>query len=288
MDNSQGLKRVLFSVSVVALCDACAGGVRFRHGLLSDGREFRAKRPAAGGEAPTSDRSPWAAADGSRGLLLDGKVRTEVVVPFRGLRQRVFDAWALKEGQVLDEIVEHPFRRTDDGGLTNGFVVVPPRRPSGGAAWLVHGALAFAKTVSAENWGVMLQALEGCWLEEVQEPERLRSRLADHRRREAVKRACADRVGACFDPTSGFDLAEDPVVSALGERWVFRGFCGGRETFVVDGPHKGVGLYVFDRRDDAFAWARGEISFPEARLRSRAFVPHVDGWEERAKQALAA
>lgn len=287
MDNSQIPRKVLFSLSVVALQEAVAGGVRFRRGLLSDGREFGVKRAAAADEAPTSDRSPWSAADRVP-VLLDSKVRTEVVVPFRGLRQRVFDAWSLKEGQVLDQLVEHPFRRTEDGGLTNGFLVVPPRRPSGAAAWLAHGGLGFAKAVSAENWGVMLQALEGCWLDEVQEPERLRSRLADHRRRETVKRACADRVGACFDPTSGFDLASDAVVSALGERWVFRGLCQGREAFVVDGPHKGVALYVFDQEADAFAWARGEISSLEARRRARAFVVHTDGWEGRAKQALAA
>lgn len=191
----------------------------------------------------------------------------------------------LQPGDVAAQAVAYALHRTPDGGLTDKHRHFPPTRPQGHEWTKYDPDIRFAQRVKAQDWPVLLHALEGCFFSDiVRTHEGAKQLIRDHRVIEEYA-AQVQHVGACFD-ASAFDGKHDVSVRA-GKKLLFHGFKNDREFWIVDVPRHGHGCYVYTDEASALAWAENRVQFQEARRRAHAFIAHTDGWQERLAQALA-
>lgn len=192
----------------------------------------------------------------------------------------------LNPGDVAARAIAHALHRTPDGGLTDKHRHFPPNRPQGHEWTKFDPDIRFAQRVKAQDWPVLLDALEGCFFSDlVRTQEGTKKLLRDHRVIEEYA-AQVQRVGACFD-ASAFDGKHDVTVRA-GKKLLFHGFKNGREFWIVDVPRHGHGCYVYTNEASALDWAENRVQFQEARRQAHAFIAHTDGWQDRLAQALTA
>ena len=180
---------------------------------------------------------------------------------------------------------EYAFRHVGYGHVSNGQIIFPPERPRGGQ-WRskMWKSIAFAQPISADNWQLFLDSIIGKFFAGVNIPQ-IKEQIREAKRAARLLKRNASRImevqGQCFN-------GENFQAVAIGEKLLFMGEFNGQPRFVVDSPNYGHALYVFDSESVARQWACKEISFKEARLKSKACVIHRDGWEEKTAQALAA
>ncbi len=180
---------------------------------------------------------------------------------------------------------EYPFRHIGYGYVSNGMIIFPPERPRGGQ-WRskIWKSIAFAQPIKAENWQFFLDSIIGKFFAGVNIPQ-IKEQISEAKRAARLLKRNASKImaiqGHCFN-------GDNFKAVAIGEKLLFLGEFNGQPRFVVDSPNYGHALYVFDSENIARQWACKEISFKEARLKSKACVIHRDGWEEKTAQALVA
>ncbi len=168
-------------------------------------------------------------------------------------------------------------------------LTIPPQRPSGSREWAaLPPEIRPLSRVDVAAWPTLLRLAEGQYYKDV---PRLRDRVRgahQKARLESQREARArELVGECIDLR--IFQAVKRVDLSFGERLLIEAtLSDGRTVYAVDSPNHGVGLYLFEEgdREAAIAWAAGRSTYREARERALRFIPHIAGWDVRAREAL--
>ncbi len=222
---------------------------------------------------------------------------------------------ALKPGDVLFEVKDHPFKKeTGKFSLpcrvettpswmrykrtfgwitqvkkmtvfTNGIVHFPLERPFGAIGWKQWSLIKFTQRIHAENWHEMLKAIEGKYFEGVNTSTKLNRAIRNlhfigesQDRIRKIQGECFR--GGTFDECHGVEVG-------IGERLLFIGQKNNVPVYVIDSPSYGTALYVFTDETVARNFANKRISATKAQESASARVIHVGKWEARASQAIA-
>lgn len=182
-----------------------------------------------------------------------------------------------------------PVRMAGDSHVPRKTVTIPAERPKGAEEWARQPVeVRPLSAIDAKNWPSLLRVAEGRYYKDIPD---LRNRAREHRaqaRLEAGREARARRlIGECLDLKMFQRVAR--VDLSFGGRLLIEGTTDdGRTVYAVDSPNHGVGLYLFAAADRGAAidWAAGRSSYQDARRRAIRFIPHVAGWDTRARDAL--
>ncbi len=190
-----------------------------------------------------------------------------------------------KDVSFLD-VPELPFRSLIGGGLSNGNLRIPKERPYGKKAWDQHADVRPLQTITKESWPTLLDIGDGLYHKDFPTvPNRVREKLLRERQEEKDRVYKEKIAGKCIDLNILTEITR-PTVS-FGKRFLITGKnLHGEELSIVDSPNYGVALYVFKERLDAIEWASELINHEEAKRRAIRCIPHIPGWEERARETI--
>lgn len=185
------------------------------------------------------------------------------------------EATRLKEGDVF--ATEYPFQWQGEY-LTDGVLSFPSERPSGQSAWRQLSIAA----VPAQCWDLFLAGLEGKFRGDLLE---YRQSFTKPKSQVQAKPQMTQRQQATQSVIRGqMWQGEEGARVHYGRNIMFELLRPGKYHYVVDNPGMGA-LYLFERKDDAEAFATGQIRRADA-ADVHTYLYHHGAWQERLAALL--